>query len=123
MQILSVSDDLTKSLFFALLQNEILDQGGVTYACDHQVDRFLGLKVEVYSREHPPPHFRVTYQWQSAVFAIKDCELLAGRIKCEHVVRKWQAENKPRLIEIWNNTRPADCSVGLYREQCESRPQ
>ncbi len=81
------------------------------------VDRFKGLKIEVFSKEHPPPHFRVSFSGESANYRISDCEQLNGGLgrHCS-VIKEWHAENKPKLIEIWDARRPTDCPVGAYRE-------
>lgn len=81
------------------------------------VDKFSGLRVEVFAREHPPPHFRICIGGETANYNIKDCTQLNGKLKRYYpVVRAWHAENKQRLIETWNKRRPTDCPVGVYRE-------
>lgn len=81
------------------------------------VDRFRGLKVEVFAREHPPPHFRVTCAGDSANYRITDCAQLNGGLRQYHrVIREWHAANKEKLIAAWNAHRPSDCPVGEYRE-------
>jgi hypothetical protein len=81
------------------------------------VGRFAGLKIIMFSREHPPPHFRVMCGGESADYRISDCEQLEGGLRKHYkVIREWHAENKPKLIEVWNKTRPTDCPVGPYRE-------
>lgn len=81
------------------------------------VDRFSGLKVEVFAREHPPPHFRITCGRESANYRISDCTQLNGGLRREYrVVREWHAENKGKLVDAWNQRRPSDCPVGPYRE-------
>ncbi len=37
------------------------------------VDRLAGLRVEVFAREHPPPHFHVTCGGEFANYRIADC--------------------------------------------------
>jgi hypothetical protein len=81
------------------------------------VDRFAGLRVEVFAREHPPPHFRVICGQDSANYRIADCKQLNGDLRREYrVIREWYAENRGKLIDAWNQRRPSDCPVGLYRE-------
>lgn len=86
---------------------------------EHEVERFNGLKVEIFSNEHPPPHFRVKYQSSTANFQISDCTRLNGSgeiLKYEKNILKWWKENKQALIDCWNSMRPSDCPVGLYKE-------
>jgi len=81
------------------------------------VDRFAGLRVEVFAREHPPPHFRVSCGQDSANYRIKDCvQLNGGLLRHNGTVRAWHPENRERLIAKWNQHRPTDCPVGKYRE-------
>jgi hypothetical protein len=81
------------------------------------VDRFADLKIEVFSNEHPPPHFRIKCGNETANYRISDCEQLNGGLKRYHrTIKAWHARNKPKLIEVWNGRRPTDCPVGKYRE-------
>jgi len=81
------------------------------------VDRFAGLRVEVFVREYSPPHFRVSCQRLAATFTIRDCSPLKGDLgRYQRVIRAWHEQNKPRLIETWNRLRPSDCPVGKYED-------
>ena len=80
------------------------------------VARVDGLKIEIYSNEHPPPHFHVKSPNINASFSIEACEKLRGRISPKDLskVRYWYKYSKPLLITIWDSTRPTDCVVGAY---------
>jgi Domain of unknown function (DUF4160) len=81
------------------------------------VDRFGALKIEVFAREHPPPHFRIKCGSESANYKISDCTQLNGGLRREYrAIREWHRENKGKIIAAWNEHRPADCPVGEYRE-------
>ncbi len=75
-----------------------------------------GLRVEIRSDEHPPPHFHVKAQSVSAAFAIADCQLLHGVVPAAdmRVIRYWHERAKPTLIEVWDSTRPGGCTVGKF---------
>jgi hypothetical protein len=78
-----------------------------------------GLRVVIFADEHPPPHFRVEFQGESASFAITDCERLRGNKgleKYERNIKSWWRENRLFLIEKWNAFRPTDCTVGPVRQ-------
>lgn len=80
------------------------------------VERLGGLRIEVYPKEHPPPHFHLKSSEVDASFAIEDCRLLKGSTS-EQVIQKvryWHSYSKPKLIEVWNSTRPTNCTVGKY---------
>jgi len=83
-----------------------------------QVAIVRGMRVEIYSKEHPPPHFHVLSPTIDASFRIDNCTLLNGEVtKDEHKkIRYWHKQAKPMLIEKWNLMRPTDCVAGLYRE-------
>lgn len=83
------------------------------------VAKYKNLKIEIFSNEHPPPHFRVKLGRQTANFAISDCETLNGSrevLRYRREIRKWWKSNKGALIDTWNSRRPSDCTVGEYRE-------
>jgi hypothetical protein len=72
------------------------------------------LRIEIYSDEHPPPHFHVKSLSLDASFAIDDCQLMSGGPSASDIntIRYWHRHAKPMLIDVWNSTRPGDCSVG-----------
>jgi hypothetical protein len=78
------------------------------------VARVRGLRIEIQSREHPPPHFHVRAPGLRVSFAIEDCRLLEGSIsgRDRALIEWWYGHSRPLLIEVWNATRPADCPVG-----------
>ncbi len=113
-----VSDEVCKELEQSLNFGPMLDDNGLRQLNEELVDRIDGLKVEVFSNEHPPPHFRVKYQGHTANFEIKDCTVINGDknvLKFEKNIKCWWKKNKQALIDTWNETRPSDCPVGVYR--------
>lgn len=81
------------------------------------VERIGELRIEVFSREHPPPHFRVICGSESANFRIKDGSMINGRLdRYARVIKKWHKKHRDLLIETWDSRRPSDCPVGEYRE-------
>ena len=87
---------------------------GSLYNIKQLVARVNGLKIEVYSREHPPPHFHISGGGIDATFSIVDCEHLKGKIgrREKALVEWWYQRSRKTLIEAWNYTRPSDCPVG-----------
>lgn len=75
-----------------------------------------GLNIEIYSNEHPPPHFYVKSLDINASFCIQSCSKLKGNISSKDLskVKYWHKRSKSLLIDIWNSTRPTDCVVGAY---------
>ena len=98
---------------------EIRDGRGFRFLTEETVAQINGLKVEIFSNEHPPPHFRVKYQSSTANFAISDCSMINGGgeiMKFEKNIILWWKNNKSLLIDNWNRLRPTDCPVGAYVE-------
>ena len=59
-----------------------------------------GFKVEVFSDEHPPPHFRIKYQQRSANYSIATCERLNGDLDLkDRVVRNWWVEHRELIAK------------------------
>lgn len=82
-----------------------------------EVARFHGLRIEIFAREHPPPHFRVWCGGETANYRISDCKQLNGGLSRYYpVIRNWHAQNKMKLIDMWNSRRPTGCPVGKYQE-------
>jgi hypothetical protein len=79
-----------------------------------RVDRVADLRIEIHIDEHPPPHFHVSGDGIDASFSIEDGSPLTGNLKPVHArrVRSWYKHSRSKLIDIWNKTRPGDCSVG-----------
>ena len=79
-----------------------------------QVARLDGLKIEIRSREHSPPHFHVLGNGIDAAFDVVDGTYLKGRIdrQSADLVRVWWEKSRSDLIRVWNDTRPDKCPVG-----------
>lgn len=95
----------------------LIDDAGKRWLNEEEVGRIGSLKISVFSNEHPPPHFRVSYQGETANYRISDCAKLNGGLdRFNRNIKKWHAVHKPMLIDTWNETRPNNCPVGRYRE-------
>jgi len=106
----------------ALLHNpcSIYERDGASILLETKqlVERLDGLRIEIYSDEHPPPHFHVKSPEVDASFAIDDCRVINGKVPPSAVkkIEYWHRSSKSKLIEIWNSTRPTSCTVGEYRD-------
>lgn len=80
------------------------------------VARVDGLKIEIYPNEHPPPHFHVVTPNINVSFDIENCNLVKGGIagRDRKKIVFWHKHSKPLLIDVWNSTRPLNCTVGKY---------
>ncbi len=80
------------------------------------VARVNGLKIEIYPNEHPPPHFHVKSPNIDASFSIDSCEQINGKVGSKELrkIQFWHRSAKQLLVDVWNETRPTNCTVGVY---------
>lgn len=106
-------DKLTKGLEHLLNGGYAVWDEGELYSIRQLVAKVKGLKIEIYSNEHPP-HFHIKGGGINASFSILDCQHLQGKVDSREkvLIELWYNKGKSQLIEIWNKTRPSDCSVG-----------
>lgn len=67
-----------------------------------------GTKIDVYSREHPPPHFHAIYAEYEELIEIETLETYTGKIlnnKRKKVVN-WANDNKQVLSENFKRLNP-----------------
>ncbi|ASB50392.1 hypothetical protein CDL62_15185 [Alkalitalea saponilacus] len=66
------------------------------------------IKIDVYSREHPPPHFHAKFAEFEELIEIETLETYAGNIP--RMQRKkvidWAGDNKQFLLDIFNQLNP-----------------
>jgi hypothetical protein len=107
-------DELAATLEILLSGGYGVWTDGSLYDIRQLVERVNGLKIEVFAKEHAPPHFHVRGGDVDATFTIADGTLMTGTINGTQLrlVRWWYERSRNSLIEIWNATRPADCPVG-----------
>ncbi|OWQ93480.1 hypothetical protein CDN99_03125 [Roseateles aquatilis] len=61
-------------------------------------------RIDIYGRDHPPPHFHVrANDGSKAAIAIEDLRVLAGEISPPALteVRCWAEAHRPLLMRIW----------------------
>jgi len=66
------------------------------------------VKIDLYSREHPPPHFHAIYAEHEALIKIQDFEIYAGWIPGSkyHKVVIWAKANQEMLMENFKQLNP-----------------
>lgn len=116
--VIELRGDVVNKLRSSFQLGPILNDQDIHLIVEHTVGEFDGLKIEVFSDEHPPPHFRVKLGSESNCFRIADGSPLYGEGLKRYFrnIRKWHGENKQVLIDFWNKTRPSGCPVGEYKE-------
>lgn len=111
--IVPAPEELVEKLGDEFRSGALLDDHGRRSLEEARVGSIDGLRVEIFAREHPPPHFRVFYQGESANFDVCSGEqLTAGLTKWLRNIRTWHRANRSKLVEEWNRMRPSDCPVG-----------
>jgi hypothetical protein len=117
--VLELPDEMTFELRRSIAVGRIIeiseDGNHRYYITDAVVDRVRGLKIEIYANEHPPPHFHVIQNDGKASYALDDGRLLEASGSTRHFTKNIEAyyiNNRAKLIEFWNSTRPDGCTVG-----------
>lgn len=97
-----------------IYSSTFVDENGNIWEQRHQVDKVSNLKIEIFSNEHPPPHFHVKSPEIDATFSILEGKLLNGNIDSKSLkkIEYYHSLMRNKLIEAWNIYRPDDCPVG-----------
>ena len=68
------------------------------------ISMFFGIVVQMYWRDHPPPHIHVFYQGFEALIALEDGEAIGGRLppKASTLVRDWVLSRRRELLHNWD---------------------
>lgn len=97
------------------LSEEREDGSELVYFEKAAVGALGGLKMHIYAKEHPPPHFHVKYNGEENSFRLDNAMPLYpnGELKKWFKnIKKWHNAHKAKLIEFWNTSRPHNCPVG-----------
>ena len=64
---------------------------------------FYGILIQMYWRDHPPPHFHARYAGYVAKFSIENFARLIGYLPPaqERLVSRWAREHQDELREAW----------------------
>ena len=64
---------------------------------------FFGIVVQMYWRDHPPPHIHAFYQGFEALIAIETGDPIGGRLppKVAALVRSWVLSRRSELLDNW----------------------
>ena len=67
-----------------------------------------GIRIEIFTDDHPPPHFHVRAGKMRAKFDIATGELLRGSLdkRSMRKVRQWMTVNGDLLMQVWISSRP-----------------
>ena len=65
---------------------------------------FYGIVIQMFWREHPPPHFHALYGEYEVQIDLRDLSVLRGTLprRAMALVLEWAAEHRAELMEDWN---------------------
>lgn len=66
------------------------------------------VKIDLYSRKHPPPHFHAIYAGFEVLITIQDFEIYAGKFPKPQLnkVISWAMDNQLMLMENFKRLNP-----------------
>ena len=66
------------------------------------------IKIDIYSREHLPPHFHILYAEYEELIVIETLNTYAGYVpnKQRKKVTEWAMNNKDYLLEVFKQLNP-----------------
>jgi hypothetical protein len=69
-----------------------------------KISVFYGIVIQMFWREHPPPHFHALYGEYEALIDIRELRVLRGSLprRAMALVLEWAAEHRDELMEDWN---------------------
>jgi hypothetical protein len=65
---------------------------------------FYGIVIQMFWREHPPPHFHALYGEYEVQIDLRDLSVLRGTLprRAMALVLEWATEHRDELMEDWN---------------------
>jgi hypothetical protein len=73
------------------------------------ISRFHGITINMHWDEHAPPHFHASSGEHDAAIAIRELEVIAGRLprRALALTLRWAATHRLELMENWDLCRAA----------------
>lgn len=70
-----------------------------------EISRFLGIIIQMFIKDHNPPHFHAFYAEDKASFSIDTGQMIQGEFppKKAALVTAWAIINYEELMKNWNN--------------------
>ncbi len=68
------------------------------------ISQFFGIIIQMFWREHAPPHFHAIYGDYEALIDIRTLEIIKGRLpkRAQALALEWAAQHRAELMEDWN---------------------
>jgi Domain of unknown function (DUF4160) len=67
------------------------------------ISSFYGILIQMFWRDHAPPHFHALYAEHEALIDIRTLELIEGGLpkRALALVLEWASEHRSELMEDW----------------------
>ena len=68
------------------------------------ISSFYGILIQMFWRDHAPPHFHALYAEHEAQIDIRTLEVIEGHLprRALSLVLEWACEHRPELMEDWD---------------------
>jgi hypothetical protein len=68
------------------------------------ISTFYGILIQMFWRDHAPPHFHALYAEHEAQIDIRTLEVIEGDLpkRALALVLEWASENRAKLMEDWD---------------------
>jgi len=69
-----------------------------------EISRFLGIVIQMYPRDHLPPHFHAVYAGADAIVGIRPVAVLEGRLspRVTALIVEWAQLHQAELMANWD---------------------
>ena len=67
------------------------------------ISTFYGIIIQMFWRDHAPPHFHARYQKDKVQINIQTLEVIKGKMprRALSLVLEWAAKNRDQLLKDW----------------------
>ena len=67
------------------------------------ISAFYGVIIQMYWKDHAPPHFHALYGEHEALFDLRDLQIIRGALprRASGMVVEWAAQHRDELMEDW----------------------
>ena len=68
------------------------------------ISQFFGIVIQMFWRQHAPPHFHALYAEHEALIDIRTLDVISGKLprRAMALVLEWAAMHRVELMEDWD---------------------
>jgi hypothetical protein len=80
-----------------------------------EISRFLGIVIQMYPRDHLPPHFHALYVGADAIVGIRPVAVLQGRLspRVTALIVEWAQLHQAELLANWDRLQRGQLPVPI----------